>query len=178
MACKDTCWVALFMVLALPRLGATDTSQFDVVLARVYEHTSPSTRPPVRVVDSGDFPAGFWKRVRHLVAFRIHRRQPDGTFQTDSLVYLVRTSDVYVKADAALRNHTPNHEYVWCLLSAVIAHEVAHTGPLTEHHALTAEAAQIRRCLFAGHLHSGDGWNAVTYLGKVEAKLRKPREHY
>jgi hypothetical protein len=40
------------------------------------------------------------------------------------------------------------------------------------------EAAQLRRCLLAGHLAAGDGWDPVTYLGQVEAKFRRPREHY
>jgi hypothetical protein len=144
----------------------------------VYEHLGPSGRLLVRVVDSGDFPANLWKRVGRLVAFRIHRHLPDGSSQADAAVYLVRTSDVYAKADAALRNRTTNHEYVWCLLAAVVAHEAAHTGLLTEVQALTAEIAQLRRCLLAGHLYAGDGWSAVSYLGKVEAKLRHPREHY
>ena len=67
--------------------------------------------------------------------------------------------------------------YVWCLLAAVLAHESAHTALNTERQALTAELGQLRRCLFAGHLHATDGWNATTYLGKVEARLRNPREH-
>ncbi len=71
--------------------------------------------------------------------------------------------------------HTTN---TWCLLAAVLAHEAAHTALRTERQALMAEAAQLRRCLFAGHLSSGDGWSPVTYLDKVEAKLRHPREHY
>jgi hypothetical protein len=148
------------------------------VVARLHQHLDPSARLLVRVVDSDDFPPGLWKRVQHLVAFRIHRPLPDGTTEADAAVYLVRTSDLYVKAEAALRNQTSNHEYVWCLLAAVIGHEAAHTRPLTEVQALTAEAAQLRRCLFAGHLYTGDGWSAVSYLGKVEAKLRNPREHY
>jgi hypothetical protein len=43
---------------------------------------------------------------------------------------------------------------------------------------LTAEIAQLCRCLLAGHLHSGNGWSVASYLGNVEAKLRNQREHY
>ena len=59
----------------------------------------------------------------------------------------------------------------------VLAHEGAHKAPMTEHEALIAEAEQLRRCLFEGHLHTGSGWSAGAYLLKVEAKLRQPR-HY
>jgi hypothetical protein len=193
MACRNLCCVAVLAVLtvALPDASPPsraetlmrfdepgDTLHPDPVIARVHEHLDPSARILVRAVDSDDFPPGLWKRVRHLVAFRIHRHMADSTTQADAAIYLVRTSELYTKAEAALRNHTSNHEYVWCLLAAVIAHEAAHTRPLTEVPALTAEAAQLRRCLFAGHLYTGDGWSAVSYLGKVEAKLRNPREHY
>ena len=150
----------------------------DPVVVRLQEHLGETRRPVVLVVDSGQFPPSVWKRVEHLVAFRIHRRQPDGTTLADAATYLVRGSDLYFKAAATLRNRTTTQEYVWCLLAAVIAHEAAHTAPRTEREALTAEAAQLRRCLFAGHLAAGDGWNPVTYLGQVEARLRRPREHY
>ena len=83
---------------------------------------------------------------------------------------IVRNSAIYLKADAALRNGTTNDEYVWCLLAAVLAHEGAHKGPMTEREALIAEAEQLRRCLFAGHLHTGSGWSAGAYLLKVEAE--------
>jgi hypothetical protein len=168
--------VAAVLAAAVP--DAADTPHPNGIVARVHDHAGQSPRLPIRVVDSKDFPPGVWQRVRNLVAFRIHRPQADGTTQADAVVYLVRTSGLYAKADAALRNRTTNHEYVWCLLAAVVAHETAHTGPLTEVQALTAEIAQLRHCLLAGHLHSGDGWSAVSYLGKVEAKLRHPREHY
>jgi hypothetical protein len=108
----------------------------------------------------------------------MHRHQPDGSTLADAAIYLLRDSALYAKAAEVARNRSTHHEYVWCLLAAVIAHEAQHTAPKTERQALLAEAAQLRRCLFAGHLHSGDGWSAVTYLGKVEAKLRHPREHY
>ncbi len=170
--------MALLTVLAVPLSKASDIPHSDTVVARLHEHFDPAARPSVRVVDSDDFLAALWTRVRRLVAFRIHRHLADGTTQTDAPVYLVRSSGLYAKADAALRTHATHHEYVWCLLAAVVAHEMAHTGPLTERQALTAETVQLRRCLFAGHLHSSDGWSAVSYLGKVEAKLRNPREHY
>ena len=170
--------VVLLTMLGVAASKGADTPQSDATVARVYEHLDPASRPPVRVVESKDVPPTVWARVQHLVAFRIHRHLADGTTETDALVYLVRTSGLYVKAEAALRNHTSNHEYLWCQLAAVIAHEAAHTGLLTERQALTADSAQLRRCLFAGHLHSGDGWSGVAYLGKVEAKLRHPREHY
>jgi hypothetical protein len=150
----------------------------DPVVERIYEHFGDSPRPLVIVVDSSLFPARVWNRVKNLVAFRMHRHQPDGTTRTDAATYLVRDSDVYLKAAAALRNQTTNHEYVWCLLVGVLAHEAAHTAPMTEQQALTAEAAQLRRCLFAGHLYSGDGWSPGSYLQTIEAKLRRPREHY
>lgn len=56
--------------------------------------------------------------------------------------------------------------------------EAAPAAPNTEPEALRAEAAQLRRCLAAGHLHSTAGWSAGSYLMKVEAKPRTPREHY
>lgn len=155
-----------------------DTATSDPVIARIQEHLSDSPPPVVLVVDSRQFPPAVWKRVEHLVAFRLHRHQPDGTTRADAATYLVRGSALYLKAAAAVRNRTTNHEYVWCQLAAVVAHEAAHIAPLTERAALMAEAAQLRRCLFAGHLTSGDGWNPVTYLGKVEARLQRPREHY
>ena len=178
MACATLCSAVLLAALAVADSGGRDTPHSDAVVARLHEHLDPGSRPLVQVVDSNDFLPAFWLRVRHLVAFRIHRHLPDGTTRPDASVYLVRTSGLYAKADAALRHRTSNHEYVWCQLAAVVAHEAAHTGPLTERQALTAEIAQLRRCLFAGHLHSGDGWSAVSYVGKVEAKLRNPREHY
>jgi len=112
------------------------------------------------------------------VAFRLHRHRDDGTTVADAPIYLVRTSAVYLKAAAVLRSGATQREYVWCLLAAIVAHESAHTAPMTERQALTAEAEELRRCLFDGHLFTGDEWSPVTYLGKVEAKLRHPREHY
>jgi hypothetical protein len=156
--------------------GAALTS--DPVVARVYDHFGDVARPLVLVVDSRQFPPGVRKRVKDLVAFRFHRPQPDGTTRADAATYLVRHSDLYVKAAKALKTGTTIHEYVWCLLAAVLAHESAHTTPETERQALMAEAAQVRRCLFAGHLYSAGGWNPLAYLQKVEAKLRAPREHY
>jgi hypothetical protein len=112
------------------------------------------------------------------VAIRLHRHQPDGRTVVDAPIYLVRESRLYQEAAAALRNHATVKEYVWCQLAAVIAHESAHTVPLTEREALLSEAGQLRRCMLAGHLHSTDGWSAAAYLMKVEARLRNPQEHY
>jgi len=150
----------------------------DPVVARIHEHLAGATQPILLVVDSHDFPEEVWNRVKHLVAFRLHRHLPDGTTAVDAAIYLVRDSNLYFKAYAALRNRTTNHEYVWCLLAAVVAHEAAHTAPMTERQALLAEAAQVRRCLSAGHLEAVADWNPGSYLQKVEANLRHPREHY
>jgi hypothetical protein len=163
--------------------GASRTVQRDAltkdpVVARVHEHFGEGGRPLVLVVDSHQFPPGLWKRVKHLVAFRLHRPQPDGSTRADAATYLVRDSDLYFKAAKALRDRSTIREYVWCLLAAVLAHESAHTAPATERQALAAEAAQLRRCLSAGHLHSTDGWDPLAYLQKVDAKLLAPREHY
>jgi hypothetical protein len=150
----------------------------DPVVARVYEHFGEGPKPIVQVIGPDQFAMPIWKRVRNLVAFRIHRHGVDGTTVADAAIYLVRGSAIYQKAAAALRNNATQKEYVWCLLAAVFAHESAHTTPATERQALVAEAAQLRRCLSAGHLFAGDGWSALSYLGKVEAKLLNPREHY
>ena len=112
------------------------------------------------------------------MAFRLHRRLPDGSLTVDAPIYLLDTSGVYQKASRALSTRATHQEYVWCVLFAVLAHEAAHTGPGTERQALTTEIEQLRRCLFAGHLHSTDGWEAGSYLMKLEAKLRNPREHH
>lgn len=165
-------------VAAAQNLTEMEANSADPVVAWVQRHVGVSSRFPVRVVASQDLPSDLWVRVKHLIAFRIHRHRSDGTTEVDSSIYLVRTSDVYAKAEAALRNRMTNHEYVWCLLAAVLTHEAAHAHPRTEQQALAAEAAQLRRCLFAGHLYAADGWSAVSYLGKVEAKRRNPREHY
>lgn len=149
----------------------------DPVVARVYEHLGDGPLPIVMVVDAGQFPRAVWARVKDLVAFRLHRPGAEGMTTADAPTYLVRDSDLYLKAAAALRNRTTTHEYVWCLLAAVLAHESAHTAPGTERQALTAEATHLRRCLTAGHLHATDGWNGGAYLQAVEARLRNPREH-
>ena len=158
--------------------AATPPRSPDAVVARIHQHYGNTPRPLALVVDSTTFPASVWRRVKDLVAFRLHRPQPDGTTLVDAPIYIVRNSAIYLKADAAMRNGTTNDEYVWCLLAAVIAHEAAHQAPMTEREALIAEAEQLRRCLFEGHLHTGSGWSAGAYLLKVEAKLRQPREHY
>lgn len=191
MCCKarEVCWpilggIALQVICASDaRLKASQEAQNesaspDPVVARLYEHLGDGPRPIVLPVDSRNFPPAVWKRVKNLVAFRLHRHQPDGTTAVDAATYLIRDSDLYFKAAATLRNGTTNSEYVWCLLAAVLTHESAHTAPLTERQALSAEAAQLRRCLLAGHLYSGDGWSAGSYLLNVEAKLRHPRDHY
>jgi hypothetical protein len=150
----------------------------DPIIARVYEHNGNAPRPLVLVVDHSNFPTSVRNRVKNLVAFRMHRPQPDGGTLIDAPIYVVRNSPLYMKAAMALRNGTTNDEYVWCLLAAVIAHEAAHQAPLTERQALGAEAEQLRLCLRAGHFHTSSGWSAGAYLQKVEAKLRRPREHY
>jgi hypothetical protein len=150
----------------------------DPVIARLREHVGAATYPLVRVVGPDNLPRDIWHRVKHLGAFRIHRHSREGTTKTDPVVYLLRTSDLYAKAAAALRMGTTHQDHVWCLLVAVLAHESAHNEPHTEREALTAEIAQLRLCLFAGHPHASDGWNLAAYLAKVEAKLRNPREHY
>jgi hypothetical protein len=177
-------WSALFASLAHSNTpdslqdatGQADHS--DPVIARLYEHLGSGPRPIVLAVGPGHFPPPVWNRVKHLVAFRIHRHRDDGTTAADAAIYLVRDSAIYAKAAEAARHRSTHHEYIWCLLAAVILHESAHTEPKTERQALLTEAAQLRRCLFEGHLYAGDGWSAVGYLGKVEAKLRHPREHY
>jgi hypothetical protein len=150
----------------------------DPVVARLYQHLGAGPKPVVLVVGAEHFSPGIWRRVKNLVAFRLHRPLEDGTTQADAAVYLVRTSAVYTKAAAVLRNGSTNYEYVWCLLAAVLSHEAAHTTPETEREALEAEASQLRRCLFASHLFTSSGWSAGAYLQKVEAKLRNPRQHY
>ena len=177
--------IALLVVLRPSPSAAQDQQRArpplptnDPIVARVYEHKSNAPRPLVLVVDDSNFPPSVWNRVKNLVAFRMHRPQPDGTTLVDAPIYIVRNSAIYLKADAALRNGTTNDEYVWCLLAAVLAHEGSHKAPMTEREALIAEAEQLRRCLLGGHLHTGSGWSAGAYLLKVEAKLRQPREHY
>lgn len=150
----------------------------DPVVARVYEHLGDRPKPLVLVVGAERFSPAVWQRVKNLIAFRLHRPLEDGTTQVDAATYLVRTSSVYMKAAEVLRNRLTNYEYVWCLLAAVLIHEAAHTTPDTEREALEAEAAQLRQCLFAGHLHSASGWSAGDYLQKVEAKLRNPRQRH
>lgn len=150
----------------------------DPVIARFYEHLGEERKPLVLAVDADTFPPAIWKRVHHLVAFRLHRHRADGTTVADAAIYLNRDSQIYIKAAATIRTGATQREYIWCLLAAIVAHESAHTTPMTERQALTAEAVQLRRCLFDGHMFTGDGWSPVTYLGKVEAKLKKPREHY
>lgn len=150
----------------------------DPVVARLLEHFDDRPRPLIIFADRDRFEPGVWNRVRNLVAFRLHRPQPDGGTVVDAPIYLVRESRLYQEATAALRNRATVKEYVWCQLAAVIAHEAAHTAPETERAALLSEAEQLRRCLLAGHLHSSDGWSAGAYLMKVEARLRNPQEHY
>jgi hypothetical protein len=150
----------------------------DPVVARVYQHLGDQPKPLVLVVGAERFSPAVWRRVKNLIAFRLHRPLEDGTTQVDAAIYLVRTSSVYMKAAEVLRNRATNYEYVWCLLAAVLTHEAAHTTPDTEREALEAEAAQLRQCLFAGHLHTSSGWSAGDYLQKVEAKLRNPRQRH
>lgn len=170
--CPDT------LLAREPSASSLPLQSGDPVVARVHRHGGDAPRPVVFVVDHRDFPPDVWRRVKNLVAFRLHRHRADGTTAVDAAVYLVRSSAVYQQAAAALRHATSNHEYVWCLLAAVLAHEAAHTAPQTERQALAAEAAQLRHCLFDGHLHTGSAWSAGAYLQQVEARLRNPREHY
>lgn len=150
----------------------------DPVVAHLLEHIDQRPRPLILFAERDRFERAAWNRVRNLVAFRVHRPQPNGLTVIDAPIYLVRESRLYQDAAAALRNRATVKEYVWCQLAALIAHEAAHTGPETEREALRREAEQLRRCLSAGHLHSSDGWSAAGYLMKVEARLRNPREHY
>lgn len=176
--------ISLLTICAHSARGAShddapnDALTNDSVIARVYEHLGDHPRPLVLVVDSTRFPPAVWRRVKHLVAFRLHRPQPDGATTVDAAIYLVRDSPLYARAAEVLRDRATNHDYVWCLLSAVLAHEGAHTEPMTERRAVMAELAQLRRCLLAGHLSSGDGWSPLWHLQKVQARLRNPREHY
>ena len=147
-------------------------------MARVFEHHGGGPRPLVLFAERDRFERKAWNRVRHLVAFRLHRPQANGTAVIDAAIYLVRASRLYQDAAAALRNGATVKAYLWCQLAAVIAHEAAHTAPMTERAALLSEAGQLRRCLSAGHLHSSDGWSAGAYLMQVEARLRNPQEHY
>ena len=184
-ACPRRITAILLLTLAVPsgtQGEAQDAAPVaftkDPVVARIYEHLGAAPKPLVVVVAAQDFSPAVWRRVKDLSAFRLHRSLEGGTTRVDSAVYLVRSSSVYTKAAAALGNRSTNQEYVWCLLAAVLAHEAAHTTPQTERQALMAEGSQLRRCLFAGHLHSSAGWSAGAYLQKVEAKLRNPREHH
>ncbi len=176
---------AILLLLAPSRAYSNDQAAAsdaapaaDAVLARIREHGGRGRFPVVLMVDANTFAPGVWNRVKNLVAFRIHRPAADGTTLPDAAIYLVRDSPIYLRAAEALRNRTTNHEYVWCLLAATLAHEAAHTAPNTERQALSAELAELERCLQAGHLHAADGWNAGRYVKQIEAKLRKPREHY
>jgi hypothetical protein len=171
-----SCSICVFCASTVAGRGKTTVD--DLVVVRVQGHFRPENTWPVQVVAEHDLPGDIWSRVRHLVAFRIHRHGRDGATRVDPQIYLLRTSELYQQAAAVLRQSATTREYVWCQLAAVVAHEAAHTAPLTERQALTAEVAQLRRCLFAGHLHAKNGWNGVAYLGKVEARLRNPREHY
>jgi len=129
-----------------------EPEQSDPVVARLYQHLGDGPRPIILAVGAGDFPPPVWNRVKHLVAFRLHRQQPDGTTLADAATYLIRDSALYAKAAEAARNRSTQYEYVWCLLAAAIPHEAQHP--------------------------TANGWSPVSYVGKVEAKLRHPREHY
>ena len=175
--------VALAMSIALLLPGSTASAQDlapvpltrDPIVGKVFEHLGDQPKPLVLVVGVERFSPAVWRRVKDLIAFRLHRPLEDGRTQVDAATYLVRTSSIYMKAAEVLRNRLTNHEYIWCLLAAVLTHEAAHITPDTEREALQAEAAQLRECLFAGHLYSSSGWSAGDYLQKVEAKLRNPR---
>ena len=171
-----TAWV---WISACGLAKGADQAGTDRVLDRLQEHIGAEHQLPVRVVGEGNLPTDTtWSRVRHLVAFRVHRHAPDGTTRVDREIYIVRTSKLYRDAERFLRQSATTREYIWCLLAAVLAHESAHTAPRTERQALEAEVEQLRRCLSAGHLFTNSGWNALEYLGKVEKKMKNPREHY
>lgn len=176
------CGIALLSLVVQVDAARRDTAPEqltgDPVIARVYEHLGQGPKPLILSVGSDRLPPPVWKRVNNLVAFRIHRHRADGTTVADAAIYLNRNSKVYLNAAATLRNGATQQEYLWCLLAAIVAHESAHTAPMTERQALMVEMAQLRKCLFDGHLFTGAEWSPVTYLGQVEAKLRHPREHY
>ena len=83
----------------------------DPVVARIYEHLNGGARPIVLVVEAGRFPDPVWRRVKNLVAFRIHRPSGNGTTVADAATYLVRDSSIYTTAAAALRNNSTQKEY-------------------------------------------------------------------
>lgn len=157
---------------SLPEADPASSSGLDPVVTRVREHGGAAGRAIVVVVGPEDLPRPVWQRVKHLVAFRLHRPAEDGTTITDAAIYLVRTSDLYERAATALREDPWAHDAVWCFLAAVVSHEAAHVSEGTERQALEAEIAQLRRCQAAGHLLPSDGMRAVSHVAKVEAKLR------
>lgn len=174
-------WVAVGLLIGGTGMSARQETESprhpDPVVSRTLEHFTGAALPPILIARSGDFHAQVWRRVESLGGFRIHRPGPGGVTTPDAVIYLSDRSDLYRKAAGALRTGSTQREYVWCLLAAVLAHEAAHTAPETERQALTAEVALLRRCLFAGHLHAADGWNATRYFGRLEGRLRNPREH-
>jgi hypothetical protein len=174
-------WVGVGLLIGGTGMSARQETESlrhpDPVVSRVLEHFNGTALPAIRIARSGDFHAQVWRRVENLVAFRIHRPGAGGVTNPDAVIYLSDTSDLYRKAAGALRTGATQRGYVWCLLASVVAHEAAHTAPDTERQALVAEVALLRRCLFAGHLHATDGWNAANHIGKVEERLRNPREH-
>lgn len=156
--------------------GNASHPRLDPVVARIHEHGGVAGRPIIVVVGPEDFSEPVWRRVKDLVAFRLHRPAEDGTKATDAAIYLVRTSELYYRAVTELRQDSTDHDPVWCLLAAVVSHEAAHTSEDTERQALEAEIAQLRRCQRAGHLPPTDGLRAVSHIAKVEARLRAIRD--
>ena len=152
--CCEPCNVA--RTTTTPGTGGRITS------LRVHEHGSVAGQPIILVVGHDDFPEPVWRRVKDLVAFRLHRRGEDGSESTDAAIYLVQTSDLYDRAATALRADPTGEDPVWCFLAAVVTHEAAHTSEGTERQALEAEIAQLRRCQAAGHLPPSDGLRAVS----------------
>ena len=61
----------------------------DPVVARVHEHIGDVGRPIVVVVGPADVPRKFWQRVKHLVAYRVHRPLEGGGPVTDAAIYIV-----------------------------------------------------------------------------------------
>lgn len=121
----------------------------DPVVARLLEHIDQGPRPLILFAERDRFERAAWNRVRNLVAFRVHRPQPNGLTVIDAPIYLVRESRLYQDAAAALRNRATVREYVWCQLAALIAHEAAHTGPETTR-GLAARSRAVAAVLVGG----------------------------
>jgi hypothetical protein len=145
----------------------------DPVVERIREHGGFAGSPIVVVVGPADLPKSVWQTVKHLVAYRLHRRSESGATVTDAAIYLVRTSDLYHQAATVLRTKAPGRDDVWCRLAGVLRHEAAHDAIDTEREALAAEAAQLRHCLSACQLSPEEVVRLAAYLSTVDGKLRR-----